>query len=43
MGGLLLGGLVNLANWEFSYPPAPPLHAARYLLAGVGDVRPEVS
>eukprot|EP00913_Durusdinium_trenchii_P034605 g32375.t1 len=34
--GLFLGGLVDLAlNWDFSFPHAPPLHAVRYLLAGV--------
>ena len=33
--GLVLGGLVDLAfNWQFSFPRAPPMHIARYLLAG---------
>ena len=34
--GLILGGLVDVAfNWNFSFPPAPPMHVVRYLLAGV--------
>ena len=35
--GLILGGLVDVAfNWNFSFPPAPPMHVVRYLLAGWG-------
>ena len=33
--GLVLGGMLDLAfNAEFSFPPAPPMHVMRYLLAG---------
>eukprot|EP00438_Fugacium_kawagutii_P026999 Skav232497 [mRNA] locus=scaffold1096:9732:27390:+ [translate_table: standard] len=33
--GLVLGGLIDLAfNRDFSFPPAPPMHVMRYLLAG---------
>jgi hypothetical protein len=33
--GLVGGGMISLGlNWEFSFPPAPPMSFMRYLLAG---------